>query len=371
LQDRHITYVLENGDHVGENIRQQMRAARDMGARLSACCLSGTGESLSLGEETDTLHTLNLAPHQLSGTRLEAIRRFRQHLHEQAGDTLVCDQYKAITTAVLATAFPGTPKPRLVALLRGFYAARSRSRRRFYRLFRRRIHAFITLTEAQKAHMLELMPWFDEHHFHVVNNYLDAERLRSAMASRTDAQAALGIGAGPFTFGTVCRFDPYKRLTDLVAAASILREQGHTFRIVIVGDGRERQAIEQQIANANLADFIELTGSIPDAARFMPAFDAFVLPSEGDNFARVFLEARAADLPVVGVYGGGTPEVVGEHGWISERRAPKQLAEALASVMNLSEKQRRSVGQEGANWSRHHFNRERLHQQLRGALQVP
>lgn len=371
LTGRRITYVLENGDQVGENIRQQMRAARDLGAHVTACCLSGTGNSLTLGEEADTLTTLDIAPDRLSGARLGAIRRFRQHLREQPCDTLVCDQYKTITTAVIATSLPGGTSPRLIALLRGFYAARSRSRRRFYRIFQRRIHGFITLTEAQKAHMHTLMPWFEEHLFHVVNNYLDTERLRATMVSRNEAQKALGIGNGSFTFGTICRFDPYKRLTDLVAAANILRDQGRAFRVIIVGDGRERSAIEHQIAEAHLANHVQLTGSIPHAARFMSAFDAFVLPSEGDNFARVFLEARAANLPVIGVSGGGTPEVVGTHGWVSDRRSPNQLAEVLASVMDISEEERQSAGSEGAIWSRYYFNRERLQHQLSSALQAP
>ncbi|WP_018169009.1 glycosyltransferase [Thioalkalivibrio sp. ALMg9] len=369
LAGRHITYVVENGDQVAEDVRQQMRAVRRLGAFVTACCLCGAGQALTPNQDYDHLSLLGMEVRQLSGSRIHAIRRFRNHLRQDTSDTLICDQYKSITTAVLATAIPGTGRRRIIALIRGFHAARSRTRRRFYRLFSRRIDAFITLTNAHKHHIHTMMPWFPLARFHVIPVYLDAEALRAQMVPAADARDALGIGAGPFTFGTVTRFDACKRLTDLVAASAILRDQGYDFRVVIVGDGREREALEVQIARAQLADHVLLTGVVPAAARYFKAFDTFVFPSEGDSFGRVLLEARAAELPIIAADCGGPPEVIGSHGMIARHRDPMDLASKMAAMLETPLPKRKDAAREGARWSRATYTVEALTAELHQVLE--
>ncbi|RLK46993.1 glycosyltransferase involved in cell wall biosynthesis [Alkalispirillum mobile] len=368
LNRRRVAYLLETPGEVGPNVRQQMAALRRLGATVTACLLSGDPDSFKVEDEADHVSGLRLPASALSGSRIGAARAFRRWLLGHPIDTLVCDQYKAITTGTLATVLPMMERPQLIALLRGFQAVSSRSRRHFYRLFASRITGFITLTQAQRSKVLTLMPWVSEEHVSVVNNFLDSERLAASLFSREEAQRTLDIAGDLFTFGTVCRFDRYKRLVDLVEAAAILRDAGYEFRVVIVGTGREECRIQARVQALGLRDWVLLTGKIPNAARCMRAFDCFVLPSEGDNFARVFLEARAAHLPVIGVDGGGTPEVIGEYGLIAGRRSPDDLARKMATILSKPATERARLGARGAEWSNKQFSRKRLEAQLAAAL---
>ena len=368
LNGRRMAYLLETPGEVGPNVRQQMAALRRLGATVTACLLSGDPDSFKVEDEADHVTSLRLPASALSGSRIGAARALRRWLLAHPVDTLVCDQYKAITTGTLATLFPMAERPQVIALLRGFYAVSSRSRRRFYRLFEHRIAGVITLTKAQKANVLKLMPWVPEEKISVVHNYLNSEKLATSLLSRDDAQRTLGVGNGPFTFGTICRFDRYKRLGDLVDAAAVLKNKGHHFRVIIVGGGRDESLVQERIRHHCLQDAVLLTGPVAEAARCMLAFDCFVLPSEGDNFARVFMEARAAKLPIVGVAGGGTPEVIGSYGKIAVPRNPESLANQMFQILQLPPGKRIQMGEEGAIWSQRTFTPERLEQQLLTAL---
>jgi len=113
---RKVMYILETGNRIEENVRQQMRAIRILGARLTACCLSGYECDIKPDKEYDHLIKLGLSQKQLSGNRFRAVLALRSILKTDDNDTLICNQYKAVTTAILATAFTLGPKPKIVAL---------------------------------------------------------------------------------------------------------------------------------------------------------------------------------------------------------------------------------------------------------------
>ena len=80
--------------------------------------------------------------------------------------------------------------------------------------------------------------------------------------------------------------------------------------LIIVGSGQEHVALENQIRASDLEGSVILSGFEPDAARYMPAFDMFLLPSITEAFGYVLLEAGFAVLPVVASKVGGIPEVI-------------------------------------------------------------
>ena len=80
--------------------------------------------------------------------------------------------------------------------------------------------------------------------------------------------------------------------------------------LIIVGSGQEYTALENQIRASDLDASVILSGFEPDAARYMPAFDMFLLPSITEAFGYVLLEAGFAVLPVVASRVGGIPEII-------------------------------------------------------------
>lgn len=107
----------------------------------------------------------------------------------------------------------------------------------------------------------------------------------------------------------VARLDPsdaYKGIDLTLAALARLADPPP---LVVVGDGADRARLEALAQTP-----VTFTGAVDDATlqRLYADASAFVLPSTGEGFGLVYLEAMAHALPVIGARAGGTPEVVAE-----------------------------------------------------------
>jgi len=108
---------------------------------------------------------------------------------------------------------------------------------------------------------------------------------------------------------------------------------------LIIGDGRNRKELEEMIKERNLEKKFFLIGALPQAAKYLKAFDVFVLPSIKEGFPYVLLEAMAAGLPIVSSLVGGTPEIIenGQNGFLILSKNPKILAERIADILDNPE----------------------------------
>lgn len=114
----------------------------------------------------------------------------------------------------------------------------------------------------------------------------------------------------------VARFAPQKAQAALLEAASGI---DLPFRIVFVGDGPTRPALEQMSERLGLAKKVEFLGERRDVARILAASQIFALPTNWEGFPLSILEAMRAGLPVVVSDVGGVKEAVldGETGLLS------------------------------------------------------
>ena len=118
------------------------------------------------------------------------------------------------------------------------------------------------------------------------------------------------------------------------AAFSKLLDRGVRARLLLVGDGPDREEVER--AMEPLGDRALALGHRDDVMAILDASDLVVAPSEVDAFPTVLLEALAASVPVVATAVGGIPEIVadGETGTLVAPRADaEELATALAGVL--------------------------------------
>ncbi|MBU1139945.1 MAG: glycosyltransferase family 4 protein [Proteobacteria bacterium] len=97
----------------------------------------------------------------------------------------------------------------------------------------------------------------------------------------------------------------------LITALGKLADQGIPFKLVIAGDGSERQAIVT-LAQKLLPDRVLFVGRLKrkEMFRFYSGGDLFVFPGIRESLGMVFLEAQSCGLPVVAFDNGGIPEVV-------------------------------------------------------------
>lgn len=153
---------------------------------------------------------------------------------------------------------------------------------------------------------------------------------------REEAQAALLEGRrAPVIIGAVGELTWNKGYHTLLRAASALKRQGKEFLLCIVGDGEERTFMRTMIEEEGLSDMVHLAGFVPEASRYLKAFDVFVLPSLKEGLPYVLLEAGQAELPVVASRTGGVPDVVleGVSGLLVPPKDHHALAHALGALI--------------------------------------
>lgn len=106
------------------------------------------------------------------------------------------------------------------------------------------------------------------------------------------------------------------------------------FQTIVVGEGEERQRLQEKINALGLTDRMFLPGFVADARRHLTGLDLFVLPSVKEGLPYAIMEAMAAGLPIVASRVGGIPDLItdGETGLLVPPRDPTALAAALARL---------------------------------------
>ena len=147
----------------------------------------------------------------------------------------------------------------------------------------------------------------------------------------------------PFVFGFVGRMDPVKGLDTLIDAFASLIERepgpGEPVRLVMVGDGPERERCMVALRERGLADFAWLPGRSEDISGIMRALDAFVLPSLNEGISNTILEAMATSLPIIATAVGGNPELIedGVHGLLVPSGDTAAMARAMQRCIDEPE----------------------------------
>ena len=137
-------------------------------------------------------------------------------------------------------------------------------------------------------------------------------------------------------FGTVGRLQAVKDHRGLITAFSELRSLlpllSDRMRLVIVGDGPCKQALQDQIHALGLDELVVLTGARSDVALLMRHFSLFVMSSIAEGTPVTILEAMSSGLAVVATQVGGIPEVVQTNwsGLLVPANDPSSLAQAMA-----------------------------------------
>jgi glycosyltransferase involved in cell wall biosynthesis len=104
---------------------------------------------------------------------------------------------------------------------------------------------------------------------------------------------------------------------------------------ILIGDGPERHNLELQIKENGLENKVLILGRIPEAYKYLPAFDVFVLPSVKEGFPWAVLEAMSAKLPIIATDVGANPEVIENHknGFLVKPGKPEEICSALKQIM--------------------------------------
>src|SRR3989344_884804 len=122
----------------------------------------------------------------------------------------------------------------------------------------------------------------------------------AAYLPRNEARAALNLeDTTRPCIVTVAELTPNKGLRHGIEAISILKSENVGTEYFIVGAGEQRAELEDFAAEMEVEERIHFLGFVEDAARYLRAFDIFLLPSVKEGMPYVLPEAAAAGLPIV------------------------------------------------------------------------
>ena len=147
--------------------------------------------------------------------------------------------------------------------------------------------------------------------YRIMSNGVDFEKGRACEAEIEKTRQKYGIRKGPLTFLFVGRIMWYKGLKIIVDALSQLQKTGVDFQMLFVGNGTDREDLQQYIRQCNLTDRCIFTAAVYDRAVLKAIFslsDLFLFPSTYDTNGIVVREAAATGLGSVLVEGSCAAE---------------------------------------------------------------
>jgi glycosyltransferase involved in cell wall biosynthesis len=168
----------------------------------------------------------------------------------------------------------------------------------------------------------------------LLENGIDAcEYSRSK--STVEAKAELGLPLTGEVIGAVGRLAAEKGFDLLIRAVHSLLQQGLDVRLLIVGDGGERSALEGLAHELGIAERVVLPGWQADVRTYFEAMDVFALSSRREGLPNVVLEAMALEAPVVATRVNGLPRLIqdGRTGLLIEPDDLQALTAALGGLL--------------------------------------
>lgn len=161
--------------------------------------------------------------------------------------------------------------------------------------------------------------------------------------------------------GLVARLDLQKGFEYLLRAVRELCNIFYGLKVVIVGEGPDRKAIEGMVQEYGLQGNVILAGQQSDMPGVYAAMDIFVLPSLNEGLPMTILEAMAASKPVIASRVGAIPKVIddGENGLLVDPRDVDGLRNAIASLLSDSARCRH-MGEKAHDWVRRNYTSEAM-----------
>jgi phosphatidylinositol alpha-1,6-mannosyltransferase len=201
----------------------------------------------------------------------------------------------------------------------------------------RRSNLILTPTQDTADH-IATQQQIRREHIRVLPWALDPDFDALGMApSRPALPANFPAGRVILTVGRWQANERYKGMDTLIAALPRLLHEWTDLQLVAVGEGDDQGWLEQLAEQCGVRRHVHFFSglSFPELAACYSACEIFALPSRGEGFGLVYLEAMARGKPVIGGAHGGAPEVIddGRTGYLVQHGDAPQLATSIETLL--------------------------------------
>jgi glycosyltransferase involved in cell wall biosynthesis len=203
---------------------------------------------------------------------------------------------------------------------------------------------------------------FPPNRIQVIYNGIDVNLFDRGLHDRDAARQEIGLTGQDLAILQVARLDYLKDHGTAVRALERVVGSCPQARLILVGEGPEKEKIVEAVRQRGLATQVRFLGLQKDVPRVLAAADVFLLTSISEGIPLTVIEAMLAGLPVVATEVGGLPEVVvpGTTGWLTPAGDDAGLAEAILRLAQ-DPAMRSEWGQVGRLRARELFSESQMH----------
>jgi glycosyltransferase involved in cell wall biosynthesis len=191
----------------------------------------------------------------------------------------------------------------------------------------------------------------------VIHNGIDIPQLPSK--SRAELLAEFDVPESAFVIGFVGRLAPQKRVRDLIAAIELISCHDYESRLLIIGEGPEREQLEDFAKKLNCNENICWLGHRTDAGELVSTCDTFWLGSDFEGQSNSLMEAMSHGVPCVASDIDANRELIGDAGILFPVGDRGELAKQT-NLLLRDDARRKSLGIAARSRIETHFSIEKM-----------
>ncbi|MFA6173009.1 MAG: glycosyltransferase [Kiritimatiellales bacterium] len=270
---------------------------------------------------------------------ISAVFKLLKILKENRVDLIHAHNRVCIVCAVWAAVFLTHVK--VLAHVHSFNLVRKPKRKLFYRLLGRRIDCLAGCSDSVTTSVKTKISGIAPEKFTTIPNSINIERYSTPTAERQTVRAEWNFAPEHFVFLGLGRLAEEKGFDCLIRAFKPVYEQHPNARLLIAGEGPERNRLTELIQTLELQSAVFLAGFRKDAPNLLHAADCFVLSSLKEPFGLVVLEAIAARCPVIAADSGGVRNILSSpmFGTLVQPADEKQMTSAMLRILKAPPEQ--------------------------------
>lgn len=264
----------------------------------------------------------------------QVTRALRKLAKENPSAVFMCHQLPDLWIVSLALAGLNN---RLIGFSHTFVSYQKKSF--FYKMIYSRADQFIVLTQRHLENFLQHHA-VEPNKIQIIPNSVDLLRFNPSKKSNI-FETNYGATPTDFKIIVVGRLDPEKGQKEVVDACALMVQKRTDFQIYIAGTDTlntvgTKKILEEKIAQLGVEKHVHLLGHKENVAELLASADLKIMPSYGETFGRVIIEAMASGCPVLATNAGGVPSIIqdGENGFLCEPKSAESLANKTLEIMS-------------------------------------
>ncbi|MBI1266760.1 MAG: glycosyltransferase [Cryomorphaceae bacterium] len=211
---------------------------------------------------------------------------------------------------------------------------------------------------------------FPQDRIAIVPLSIDTQKFQNRIPNAV-AKDMFGIPIDAITMGIVGRIDPLKGQEFVIRAHAELVNEGYPMHLLIVGEPTRNEGddyfnlLKTLPKDLGSDKYVVFSPFRTDIETAYAAMDVFIMPSQGETFGMVTIEAMASGLPVLGTNSSGTPEILGygNHGLLYDPGDSETFKMKMKEL--YGEERRLELGLKGQKFATEHFSRDQVVSKLR------